>query len=107
MKNSEKFVRERIVSTAYDFCTTCKSHLCTMARLSTTHARDFRVDASLFVMLGIHLLTMTISVQLQYHEPMFTLLIGTVYGPVLALTILIVSSVEYLTIACFKDVMCC
>lgn len=55
------------------------------------HLHDFRVDGSLFLMLGIHVLTMTISVELQYHEPMFTLLIFIVYGPVLASTILTVS----------------
>lgn len=49
-----------------------------------------RFDGSLFVMLGIHVLIMTISVQLQYDEIIFTLLIGTVYGPVLAATILLV-----------------
>lgn len=55
--------------------------------------RDLRVDASLFVMLAIHVATMTISVQLQYKEPVFTALIGIVYGPILAMTILIVSNV--------------
>lgn len=56
-----------------------------------THLKDFRVDRSLFAMLGIHVLTMTISVEIQYHVPVFTLLIGTVYGPVLAATIVLVS----------------
>lgn len=56
-----------------------------------------RFDGSLYVTLGIHVLIMTISVQLEYHEPIFTLLIGTVYGPVLAATILLVciDSMEY------------
>jgi len=73
-----------------------------MARPSS-HLKDFRVDTSLFFMLGIHVLTMTVSVQLQYHEPMFTLLIGTVYGPVLALTILIVSVMEPVVVASIRS----
>ena len=55
--------------------------------------RDIRVDYSLFVMLGLHVLTVTTTVEMQYHEPLFTLLIFVVYGPVLAGTILIVSAV--------------
>ena len=41
-------------------------------------------------MLGIHVMIMAITVQLEYQEYIFTLLIGTVYGPVLAVTILLV-----------------
>lgn len=55
---------------------------------------EFRIDGSLFVMLGMNVFFMACSVHLQYNEPMFTLLIGTVYGPVLAATILLVSKVH-------------
>jgi hypothetical protein len=48
------------------------------------------VDATLFSMLGIHVTIMAFIVQLEYQEYIFTLLIGAVYGPVLASTILLV-----------------
>jgi hypothetical protein len=55
--------------------------------------REIRVDSPLLFLLGINALAMTWSVWLRYKEPIFTLLVFAIYGPVLNVTILIVSAV--------------
>lgn len=54
---------------------------------------DNRMVIPLLILLGIHVLAMTLSVWLRYKDPTFTALVFAVYGPVLTVTILIVSAV--------------